>query len=51
MNDLVVATIAIEDQVSTFSGFSVELTTKDLQKWIKAYSKDKAHVVAYTKLR
>ena len=46
------ATVAamIERHVSTLSGASVELTTKDLQQWTKAYKEDKSHVAAYMKL-
>ena len=40
----------IERHVSTLSGASMELTTKDLQQWTKAYKEDKIHVVAFMKL-
>ena len=41
----------IERHVLALSGASVELTTKDLQQWTKAYKEDKGHVVAFMKLR
>ena len=37
MDDPVAAAAAIEEQVSTLRGFSVELTEEGLQKWAKAY--------------
>ena len=50
MDEPVVTPIAIEEQVSTPSGFSVELMEEDLQKWTKAYKDDKGHATMYTKL-
>ena len=50
-DDVVTATAMIERHVSTLSGASVELTTKDLQQWAKAYKEDKVHVAAFMKLR
>ena len=52
MENLVVATTAIKEQVSTLSGFSVEqLMARNLQKLTKAYKEDKSHVATYTPLR
>ena len=51
MDDPEATTVAVEEQVSTLSGFSVELTAEDLQAWTKAYKEDKSHIAAYTKLR
>ena len=48
---LAAAAVAIEEQVLAFSRFNVELTMEDLQKWTKAYKKDKGHIATYTKLR
>ena len=44
MDDPVATVAAIEVQVSTLSGFSVELIEEDLQKWTKTYKKDKGHI-------
>ena len=46
MDDATVAA-AIESQISALSGVSVELTTKDLQKWTTNYKEDKGHVATY----
>ena len=51
MDDSVATAKAIEEQVTVLSGFSVELTKEDLQKWTKAYKEDKSYVIVYTKLR
>ena len=51
MDDLATTATASEEQVSTLSGISVDLTVEDLQKCTKAYKEDKGHVVAYTNLR
>ena len=51
MDDVATTTAMIERDVLTLSGASVELTTKDLQQWMKAYKEDKAHVAAFMKLR
>ena len=50
MDDPMATATAVKKQVSTLSGFSVELMVEDLQTWTKAYKEDKSHVVAYTKL-
>ena len=50
MDDPAIATAAIEEQISALSGFSMELTVEDLQKWIKAYKEVKSHVATYSKL-
>ena len=50
MDDVATATAMIERHVSTLSGASVELTTEDLQQWMKAYKEDKSHVTAFMKL-
>ena len=50
MDDLVVAAVAIEAQISALSGVSIEMTAEDLQQWTKAYKEDNGHVVAYLKL-
>ena len=51
MDDGATAATMIERHVSTLSGESVELTTKDLQQWTKAYKDDKSHVAEFMKLR
>ena len=51
MNDPEAIVVAIEEQVSALSGFSVELMAEDLQAWTKAHKEDKSHMIAYTKLR
>ena len=38
---------AIEMQITTLNLVSIELTTKDLQQWTKAYKDDKGHVETY----
>ena len=38
------AAVMIERHILTQSGASVELTTKDLQQWTKAYNEDKGHI-------
>ena len=50
MDDPMAKVAVVEVHVSTLRGISVELTTEDLQTWIKAYKEDKSHVAAYTKL-
>ena len=50
-NDVATAAMMIERYVSALSRVSVELTTKDLQQWTKAYKEDKGHIVAFMKLR
>ena len=50
MDDPEAITAAVEEQVSTQSGLSVELIVEDLQAWTKAYKEDKNHMIAYTKL-
>ena len=49
-DDVTIAAAMIERHVSTLSGASVELTTEDLQQWMKAYKEDKGQVAAYMKL-
>ena len=49
-DDPIVAAAAVEEQVLTLSGFSVDLTAEDLQKSMKAYKENKSYVVAYSKL-
>ena len=51
MDDPMATAVAVEEHVLALSGFSVELTTEDLQKWTKAYKENKSRIVAYTKLR
>ena len=51
MDDCEATAAAVEEQVSTLSGLSVELMVEDLQAWTKAYKEDKSHIAAYTKLR
>ena len=51
MDDVATAATMIERHVLTLSGASMELTTKDLQQWTKAYKEDKGHVAAFMKLR
>ena len=51
MDDGATAIAMIERHVSPLSGASVELTTKDLQQWTKAYKEDKGHDAAFMKLR
>ena len=43
-------TAMIERHVSALSGVSIEVTAKDLQKWIIAYKDDKGHDAADLKL-
>ena len=50
MDDMATVVGMIERHVSTLSGASMELTTKDLQQWTKAYKEDKGHVAAFIKL-
>ena len=50
-DDGATATAMIERHVSTLSGASVELTSEDLQQWMKAYKQDKGHDAAFMKLR
>ena len=50
MDDPTAETATIQEQVLALSGFSVELRTKDIQKWIKAYKNDKIYVAPYSKL-
>ena len=45
------AAVMIETHVLALSGVSMELTTKDLQKWTTTYKEDKGHVATYLKLR
>ena len=47
MDDPMATVVAIEEQVSALSGFSMELTEEDLQKWTKSYKEDKCHVTMY----
>ena len=51
MGDAATIATIIERYVSALSRASVEMTTKDLQQWTKAYKEDKGHVDAYMKLR
>ena len=51
MDDAATVAVMIEQHVSTLNGASVELTTKDLQQWMKAYKEDKGHIAAFMKLR
>ena len=46
-DDGATATAMIERHVSTLSGASVELTSEDLQQWMKAYKEDKGHIAMY----
>ena len=50
MNDPMATPVAVEEHVSTLSGFSMKLTAEGLQIWTKAYKEDKSHIVAYRKL-
>ena len=50
-DDVITAVAMIGRHVSTLSGASVELTTKDLQQWTKVYKEGKGHVAAFMKLR
>ena len=45
-DDMAIAAVMIERHILTLNGASVELTTKDLQQWTKAYNEDKCHVAA-----
>ena len=40
----------VEGHVLALSGFSVELTAEDFQKWTKAYKENKSHIATYAKL-
>ena len=51
MDDPIAMAAAVGEHVLALSRFNVELTTKDLQIWTKAYKEDKSHIAAYTKLR
>ena len=50
-DDVAIAAVMIERHVSALSGASIELTTEDLQQWMKAYKEDKGHVAAFMTLR
>ena len=45
-DDPMATAAAIEEHMSTLSGFSVELIAEDLQAWTKAYKEDKRYVAA-----
>ena len=44
MDDPKAIVVAVEEQVSALSGFSVELTVEDLQAWTKANKEDKSQM-------
>ena len=46
----VVAVAAIKAQISALNGVSVELISKDFQKWSIGYKEDKGRITAYMKL-
>ena len=49
MDTPMATTTVVKEHVSALSGFSVELTVEDLQKWTKSYKEEKSHITAYTK--
>ena len=49
-DDVATATAMIERHVLTLSGASVELTSEDLQQWMKAYKEDRGHDAAFMNL-
>ena len=49
-DDPMATVIAVEEHVSTLSGFNIELTAEELQTWTKSYKEDKSHFAEYMKL-